>query len=157
MMHLTGLDHIGFTVADIERSADWYTFFLGEPPLLRDVWDVEYVGRMLGYPGCKMECAYWQLPNGARLELIQYYEPPTAFVDMECYNAGNGHLCLAIDDLDAVYDRLSGRAEFRHAEPVLIPWGPYKGGKACYLSDPDGISIQLMQYPAGGLATASEA
>ena len=149
-MSLTGLDHIGFAVTDLDRSAEWYTFFLGEPPTLRDVWDVEYVGRMLGYPGCKMACAYWRLPGTASLELIQYYEPAPGIVDMECYNAGNGHLCLAVDDLDAEFARLHGRAQFLHPEPVEIPWGPYKGGKACYLRDPDGISIQLMQYPATG-------
>jgi hypothetical protein len=35
-------------------------------------------------------------------------------------------------------------------EAVEIPWGPYAGGKACYLRDPDGISIQLMQFAPGG-------
>jgi catechol 2,3-dioxygenase-like lactoylglutathione lyase family enzyme len=148
-MNFTHVDHVGFAVADLDRSAEWYTYFLGEPPILRDVWDVEYVGRMLAYPGCKMECAYWRLPGTATLELIQYIEPPTGFVDMESYNAGNGHLCLAVEDLDAEFERLRGRADFRHPEPVQIPWGPFKGGKACYLRDPDGISIQLMQYPPG--------
>jgi catechol 2,3-dioxygenase-like lactoylglutathione lyase family enzyme len=154
-MHFTGVDHVGFAVADLDRSEEWYTFFLGESPILRDIWDVEYVGRMLGYPACKMECAYWQLPGSATLELIQYLEPPAGSVDMESYNAGNGHLCLAVDDLDAEFERLRGRADFRHPEPVSIPWGPYKGGKACYLRDPDGISIQLMQYPPGKRADAA--
>ena len=147
MTHHTGLDHVGFTVTDLDRSADWYTFVLGEAPVLRDVWDLEYVGRMLEYPGCKMECAYWRLPSETMLELIQYYNPPTGVVDMETYNAGNAHLCLLVDDLDAEFERLKGHVTFRHPEPIEIPWGPYKGGKACYLRDPDGISIQLMQHP----------
>jgi catechol 2,3-dioxygenase-like lactoylglutathione lyase family enzyme len=154
-MHFTGLDHVGFAVADLDRSEEWYTYFLGEPPILRDLWDIEYVGRMLGYPGCKMECAYWKLPGTATLELIQYLEPAAGMVDMETYNVGNGHLCLAVDDLDAEFERLRGRAAFQHPEPVTIPWGPYKGGKACYLRDPDGISIQLMQYPRGRKTAAT--
>jgi catechol 2,3-dioxygenase-like lactoylglutathione lyase family enzyme len=144
------LDHVGFAVSDLDRSVDWYTFLLGEPPLLRKTWDLEYVGRMLGYPGVVLECALWELPGGTVLELIRYHDPDPAVVDMETYNVGNAHLCLVVDDLTAEFERLRGRAAFAHPEPVEIPWGPYEGGKACYLRDPDGISIQLMEHPPGG-------
>jgi catechol 2,3-dioxygenase-like lactoylglutathione lyase family enzyme len=97
-----------------------------------------------------MDCAFWRLPGGAILELIQYLEPPVGIVDMESYNAGNGHLCLVTEDLAADFERLRGRVEFRDPDPVRIPWGPYEGGWACYLRDPDGISIELMQQPPGG-------
>jgi len=147
LQHYTRVDHVGFTVSDLDRSAEWYEFLLGSPPVLRDVWDVEYVGRMLGYPGCKIECAYWRLPGEAMLELIQYERPPGGAVDMETYNVGNGHLCLIVEDLEAEFQRLRERVAFRHPEPVVIPWGPYKGGKAGYIRDLDGISIQLMQHP----------
>jgi catechol 2,3-dioxygenase-like lactoylglutathione lyase family enzyme len=149
-MHYRGLDHIGFAVSSLDRAVEWYTFFLDEPPALRKTWDVEYVGRIVGYPDVKIECAFWGLPGGASLELIEYLEPKPGTVDMETYNAGNAHLCLVVDDLHAEFERLRAHAEFRHPRPVEIPWGPYKGGKACYLRDPDGISIQLMQQPPGG-------
>lgn len=149
-MYYSGLDHIGFAVGSIERSVDWYTFFFNDPPFLRKTWDIEYVGRIVGYPGVKLHCAFWRLPGGTVLELLEYENPSPGRVDMETYNAGNGHLCLVVDDLDADFKRLRGHVVFRDPEPVEIPWGPYKGGKACYLRDPDGISIELMQNPAGG-------
>jgi catechol 2,3-dioxygenase-like lactoylglutathione lyase family enzyme len=146
----SGLDHVGFAVGDLDRSVEWYTFFLGEPPLLRKTWDVEYVGRVVGYPGVKMEGAFWRLPGGTVLELLEYLDPRPGRVDMETYNAGNAHLCLVVDDLAADFERLRGQVEFRDPEPVDIPWGPYRGGRACYLRDPDGISIELIQLPPGG-------
>jgi catechol 2,3-dioxygenase-like lactoylglutathione lyase family enzyme len=149
-MLFTGLDHVGFSVSDLDRSVSWYTEFFGDPPQLRKVWDVEYVSRIVGYPNCKMDCAFWRLPGGTILELIQYLEPPVGIVDMESYNAGNGHLCLVTKDLAADFERLRGRVEFRDPDPVRIPWGPYEGGWACYLRDPDGISIELMQLAPGG-------
>jgi catechol 2,3-dioxygenase-like lactoylglutathione lyase family enzyme len=149
-MIFTGLEHVGFSVADMDVSVAWYTDFFDEGPVMRKVWDVEYVSRIVGYPGCKMECSFWTLPGGTVLELLKYLEPPTGFVDMESYNAGNGHLCLVTEDLAADFARLRGKAEFRDPEPVDIPWGPYAGGRACYLRDPDGISIELMQLPPGG-------
>jgi len=151
-MMFTGLDHVGFAVSDLDRSVAWYSFFLDEEPALRKLWDVEYVSRIVGYPNCRMECAFWRLPGGTILELLHYLEPPAGSVDMESYNAGNAHLCLATEDLAGEFARLRGRVKFRDPEPVAIPWGPYRGGWACYLRDPDGISIELMQPPPGGPA-----
>jgi catechol 2,3-dioxygenase-like lactoylglutathione lyase family enzyme len=146
----SGLDHVGFAVGGLDRSVEWYTFFVGEPPLLRKTWDVEYVGRVVGYPGAKMEGAFWRLPGGAVLELLEFLDPPPGRVDMETYNTGNAHVCLVVDDLGADFERLRGQVEFRDPEPVDIPWGPYRGGWACYLRDPDGISVELIQLPPGG-------
>ena len=85
------------------------------------------------------------------LELLEYQIPPNARVDMETYNVGNGHLCLIVDNLDAEYQRLMPhKMAFRSPKAISIPIGPYKGGKACYLRDPDGISIELLQPPISG-------
>lgn len=147
-----GLDHVGFTVADLDRSIAWYTTFLDAPPLLRRTWDDEYIGRIVGYRDTTLDCAFWTLPGGALLELIQYVEPEPGAVDMETRNVGNGHLCLQVADLRAEYARLRGHVAFRSEEPVEIPSGPYRDGLACYLRDPDGITVELIEPPPGGLA-----
>jgi catechol 2,3-dioxygenase-like lactoylglutathione lyase family enzyme len=149
-MHYTALDHVGFAVSSLDRSVGFYTELLGSDPVLRKVWDTEYVGRIVGYPGVKLDCAFWRLPGGTILELIEYLSPSPEHVDMETYNAGNAHLCLVTQDLHADFERLQGIAQFRHPEPVRIPWGPYEGGWAAYLRDPDGISVELIQEPPGG-------
>lgn len=149
-MRFAGLDHVGFTVSDLERSIGFYSFLLGEEPFLRKVWDVEYVGRVVGYPGVKLDIALWRLPGGTLLELLQYLEPKPGRVDMETYNTGNAHLCLVTEDIHGDFDRLRGRATFRHPEPVKILWGPYEGSWANYIRDPDGITIELLQPPPVG-------
>src|SRR5438105_3473495 len=121
---------------------------LGEKPLDRRVYEAEYLGRIVGYLACRMDAAFWQLPGGTMLELLQYLYPPSAVVDVETYNVGNAHLCLVTDDLRAEFGRLHPIAEFRSVEPVEIVSGPYRGGTACYLRDPDGISVELVQLPA---------
>jgi len=147
----SALDHVGFSVSSLDRSIPFYTALLGEEPILRKVWDVEYVGEILGYPGNVLDAAFWRLPGGTILELLEYVEPPPGRVDMETYNAGNAHLCLVTEDMEADFERLRPvGADFRSAAPIDIPWGPYKGGKACYLRDPDGISIELIELPPGG-------
>jgi catechol 2,3-dioxygenase-like lactoylglutathione lyase family enzyme len=144
----THLHHVGFTVSDMDRSVAWYTRFLEAAPTLRDVWDVDYIGEMVGIPGCVMECAYFRLPGGqGMLELVRYIEPSSGVADMATSTIGNGHLCLAVEDIHAEYERLRAFVEFRSPQPIEIPWGPNKGGWGAYLRDPDGITIQLMQPP----------
>ena len=70
---------------------------------------------------------------------------------METYNVGNAHLSFQTDDLHETFERLRGRAELRSDDPVLIEWGPYEGGYAARVRDPDGITIELVQPPAGGV------
>ena len=70
---------------------------------------------------------------------------------METYNVGNAHLSFVTDDLHQTFERLRGHAELRSAEPVAIEWGPYEGGYAARVRDPDGITIELVQLPAGGV------
>jgi catechol 2,3-dioxygenase-like lactoylglutathione lyase family enzyme len=147
---IKSVDHVGFTVADMDRSVEWYTRLLGDGPTLRKTWDVDYIGEMVGYSGCRMECAYFGLPGGGTLELVRYLDPPSVEVDMETYAIGNGHLCVVVDDIHAEFDRLSAFASLRSTAPIRIPWGPYEGGWGAYLRDPDEITIQLMQHPPGG-------
>jgi catechol 2,3-dioxygenase-like lactoylglutathione lyase family enzyme len=147
---LTGLDHVGYTVSDLDRSVAFYGLLLEREPYARKTWDVEYLGRIQGYADLRVEAAFFELPGGLTLELIQYENPAHERVDMETFNVGNAHLSLVTPDLHAVFARLDGRAEFRSPEPVQIAWGPYEGGYAARVRDPDGITIELVELPPGG-------
>ena len=71
---------------------------------------------------------------------------------METYNVGNAHLSFQTDRPARRRSSASaGRAELRSDDPVLIEWGPYEGGYAARIRDPDGITIELVQLPAGGV------
>lgn len=156
-MPFSAADHIGLTVSDMDRSVAFYTLLLGEEPMFRETWDnVEYVGDVVGYPGVNLEGAFFRLPGGVMLELLQYHHPEPQRVDMETYNIGNAHLCLVTPDMQADFDRLEGHVTFRSPGPVRVPWGPYKGGALAYLRDPDGISIELLELPSDGPAPGHE-
>lgn len=148
-------DHTGFTVADLERSIEWYRNLLGTEATLRRRSADPYMGEMIGYPGCEMEFAYFPLPGSeSMLELIQYELPESAAVDMETSNLGNGHFCLLVDDIHAEFERLAPVADFRSPAPVAITAGANQGGWGAYLRDPDGITIQLLQRPRSSEAAA---
>lgn len=144
-------DHVGYTVSDLDRSVAFWSRLLERDAKARKTWDVPYLGRIQGYDGVKVEAAFFDLPGGLTLELIQYHHPPHATVDMETYNVGNAHLSFVTGDLQQTFDRLRGSAELRSAEPVRIEWGPYEGGFAARVRDPDGITIELVQLPEEGV------
>lgn len=150
--NLRALDHVGYAVGNLDRSIHFYTTLLESEPIMRKTWDVPYVGEIVGYRDLVLEGAFFALPGGVILELLEYKNPAAGSVDMESYNAGNAHLCLVSQNLSIDYERLraAGYDTFRSAAPVAIPWGPYRGGRACYLRDPDGVSIELLEEPPGG-------
>jgi catechol 2,3-dioxygenase-like lactoylglutathione lyase family enzyme len=146
-----GLDHVGFAVADLDRSIAFYRQLLEREPVARRLYRESYVAEVLGYDKIEIDTAFFELPGGAILELLEYRRPMGRQVDMETANPGNAHLCLVVEDLEREFDRLSRvGVAFRSDRPVEIPVGPYQGGRAVYLRDPDGISIQLLEEPSGG-------
>jgi catechol 2,3-dioxygenase-like lactoylglutathione lyase family enzyme len=150
-MSFVGVDHVGFTVSDLDRSIAFYELLLERPPVARKRWDVPYIGRIAGYPGLKLEAAFFELPGGLTLELIEYEHPVPGRVDMETYNAGNAHLSLVSDDLHADFERLRDVARFRSPDPVTVEWGPHRGALAARLRDPDGITVELIQLAPDGV------
>lgn len=149
-MAFHAVNHVGFAVADLERSVAFYTGLLGEPPYFDEVYDVPYIGRLTGYPGAIQHAAFFRLPGQPDLflELIQYLRPTPGVVDMEAYNAGNAHLCLACDDLAAAHDLVvSLGGQVRTEGAVTSDHGVYTGTKALFFRDPDGITVQLVELP----------
>jgi catechol 2,3-dioxygenase-like lactoylglutathione lyase family enzyme len=143
---------MGFAVADLERSIAFYTGLLGEGPYFDEVYDVEYLGRLVGHPGAVQHAAFFRLPGQPDLflELIQYLKPVPGVVDMNAYNAGNAHICLACDDLVAAHDLVvSLGGDVRSQGIVETDYGVYEGTRAFFFRDPDGITVQIVELPPG--------
>jgi hypothetical protein len=59
---------------------------------------------------------------------------------------GAGHMCLFVDDLDALYERMTGLGfQTRAGQVVTIEDGPHAGSKVAYLIDPDGYHVECYQ------------
>ena len=143
---LAKLDHVGFSVWDLDRSLAFYRNLLGLELDWERVYEEEYVRRVVGYPGLRLRCAMLKLPGTkTRLELLHYDGVSRQRVDMHRANPGNSHICIAVRDLDKIYQRLQSVGVECVSPPVVSTAGRYKGSKQVYLHDPDGISLQLME------------
>jgi lactoylglutathione lyase len=138
MSEVRALHHTGCTVADLERSLRFYRDLLGMEVVARQEKRGGYLGRIVGHPDAHVRMAHLRLPGGAHmLELFRYLTPP---------DVGTTHLCLAVEDLQALHTRLrrAGVDTFV-SPPVEIDTGVNAGGWALYLRDPDGFLVELFQ------------
>ncbi len=146
---MKALDHISFTISNRERSVEFYELLLETEPISLGEERADHAALIVGYPKVDIRVAWFPLPGTTTLlELFEYVEPAGQTVELENYHVGNGHLALVVDDLDAQFERLSREGvRFTHHEPVEAHDEPWRGTKAIYMRDPDGITIELMESP----------
>ena len=146
---MKALDHVSFTVKDRDRSIAFYRMLLQTEPISVGEEAAPHAARVVGYPRVAIRVAWFPLPGTTTLlELFEFMEPRREVVELENYYVGNAHLALVVDDIDAEYQRLADAGvAFACHEPVEASEEPWRGTKAVYMRDPDGITIEMMESP----------
>jgi catechol 2,3-dioxygenase-like lactoylglutathione lyase family enzyme len=143
------VDHVGITVGDLERSIAFWRRLLGVPPRDRRLLAGPHLPRLLGYPpGLRIDSCWFDLPGGGALELLQYLDRDDPPYPEGTAHPGNVHLCLRVDDMDGAHRHAvaSGARPVGNG-PVTVPAGPTAGLQVVYLRSPDGVTIELREYP----------
>jgi catechol 2,3-dioxygenase-like lactoylglutathione lyase family enzyme len=142
------LDHVSVTCADLERSIAFYRDALGLPFLGRGESGDPELSTVSGLPGTKIRWAELDLGGGQLLELIEYVEPKGEPLEQHTHDPGSGHIGLAVEDVDGLYERLVDLGAPVRSEPVeLTEEGDWNGVRTLYLADPDGVTIELVERP----------
>lgn len=143
--------HFSFTVSDIERSVAWFVDVLGLELVHRQRQENEYTQKLVGMTGAVLEVAQLKLPSldpvysTHMVELIEYVEPAGERPLLPTNNVGVAHLALIVTDIHERYERMRAQGVEFVNPPVEITAGANKGGWACYLRDPDGLTLELLQ------------
>lgn len=142
-----GVHHVGMSVAALDAAVAFWQQFLGRPPRFRGRLSRPYLGQSVGYPGVVIDAALVDLPGGGLLELLEYQVDARVANPEATANPGNVHLCLEVDDADAVWRRAvaAGARPVNPSGPVTVDAGPNAGARAAYLRVHDGISLELLQ------------
>lgn len=146
-MPVTGFDHVGIQVRDLERSISFYETHLGFRLVDRLTKAEPYVQRVVGYfPDVTLEIAVLAIPGtDAFLEILEYRGVERSSVDPATANPGTAHFCVFVDDLDEMYGRLSSAGVEFVSPPETPTGGPNQGGRLVYMVDPDGIRVELVE------------
>jgi lactoylglutathione lyase len=145
-----GFAHAGVTVRDMERSLAFYVEGLGLECVSRRPVEAAYIRRIVDVlDATSIEVAMLAFPGGEIVvELLAYAGCEREDGSARPCDPGSGHFCLFVDDVHAVWrNALAAGGTPRSPEPIAIESGPYEGGFGCYLTDPDGYSIELLQAP----------
>jgi catechol 2,3-dioxygenase-like lactoylglutathione lyase family enzyme len=145
---VAGLHHTGYTVADLDRSVEFYRDLLGCELLGIQEREGGYLAAVVGYPDAHVRMAHLRAADSAHIiELFQYISPTPGELDLEPRKVGTAHLCFVVEDLAAVYQRLLAAGVEFISRPVDVDVGANAGGRALYFRDPDGIPMELFQPP----------
>ena len=151
MPSVTGIYHGGITVSDMDRSLRFYAEGLGLPVEFDVVAaDRPYLREVLALDFSAMRIVYLRLPgSGATfIELLEYRGLERHPASARPQDPGAGHLCLFVDDVEEMHDRLTAMG-YRSRSPkvVDITAGVNLGARSCYMADPDGYLVELFQRP----------
>jgi catechol 2,3-dioxygenase-like lactoylglutathione lyase family enzyme len=142
---LTGIDHVGVTVADLDEALAFYRDVFGlEPALVTEAAGPE-VATMFQVPAADFRVAF--LPIGSSMwELVEYRTEPVTHRPRHD-EIGGMHACFEVSDMDAALADLARHGVEVPSAPLEIPEGPTAGARIAYVRDPYGVQIELLQPP----------
>jgi len=145
MVPLQRLSHLGIGVSDMERSLRFYQDCLG----FRHEHELRVAGEptdtLLRLRGVDLHAVYLTR-DGVRIELLRFASPPGPPRRARAMNEhGLAHLSFRTADLDATLAALRAAGE-RVLEETVIRFPEFRSA-ACFVVDPDGQLIELVQAP----------
>ena len=153
---LTGVDHIGVTVPDLEQARTFFVDVLGCEylyslgPFVHDEPGDDWMAEHLDVdPRAVMQqLHFFRLGGRAIFEVFQYAAPDQVTRPPRNSDVGGHHVALYVDDLDAAVDNLRSRGVTVLAGPTAS-MGPAAGNRWIYFLAPWGMQFELVSYPYG--------
>ena len=151
---VAAVDEVGMTVADLDRSVEFYTRVLSFEPIGAVVeLTGESYDHLQGVFGVRSRKARLRL-GAEQIELTEYLVPRGRAVptDMKSNDRFFQHIAIIVRDMDEAYRHLRAhRVEHASTGPQRLPdWNPGAGGiEAFYFRDPDGHHLEVLRFPAG--------
>lgn len=150
---VSGVEAVGFTVSDIDRSVAFFSEVLSFEPLDAVEIDGPPYEEMLGVPGLRARVVRLRLGDES-IELSEYRTPRGRPLppDSHSNDLWFQHLAIIVSDMDRAYAHLQRhRVEHVSPEPQVLPaWNQNAGGiRAFYFKDPDGHVLEILQFPRG--------
>lgn len=146
---VTGVNHVGVTVKNLEESIRFYCEMLGFTLISRQDVSLDYIFRIVSVPGTRLiRIAFLEIPGGTVLELLEYEGTERLSGSCRPCDYGSGHMCLFVSHIDELHHRLREQGvKFRSDAPVEVTAGRNKGAKIIYMMDPDGYIVELLEPP----------
>lgn len=156
MPGMRGIDHLGFTVPDLEVAERFLVDVLGAEPIYTlgakqsdDDWMAVHIG--VDARTVIREIRFYRLGTGSNLEVFQY--EPGGADDPQRPQPRNGdigghHLAIYVDDMDAAIAHLRSHDVEIMGEPTASKQSA-EGQRWLYFRSPWGMQFELVSFPDG--------
>ncbi|NHV06279.1 MAG: VOC family protein [Thaumarchaeota archaeon] len=121
-------DHVSILTKDLEESVKFYTQVL-KFPIVRTIESKD------------LKIVFVDAGN-ATLELFGLVSGEAKFTEEKWENVGIKHIALEVDDVEKVCNELKSNGVKFESEPTIAVGGP----KIAFFKDPNGVTIELIQW-----------
>jgi catechol 2,3-dioxygenase-like lactoylglutathione lyase family enzyme len=155
MPTLRGVEHIGFTVPDIEEATRFFVDVIGcrylyELPQLSDAegtWMRDHLN--VHARAVARAVRFFRCGHGSNFEIFQYSAPDQVMSPPRNSDIGGHHLAFYVDDFESALHYLRERGVRVLGEPTLRTQGPNAGQTWVYFMAPWGMQLELVSFPNG--------
>jgi glyoxylase I family protein len=142
-------DHTGITVSNLERAVAFWRDVLGFELSHTAHQTGEMASEITGVAGAELKLAVLKTPGGHKIELLEYVAPADRrrHGDFRPCDVGHVHVALIVDDLEAILSAIEASGWKAAGKPQTLRSGPNAGKRVLYVRDPDGTTIEFMQWP----------
>lgn len=142
---IAGLHHIGISTLDLDGLAEFYKETFGFEVVAELAWDPGFddIDAALALVDSSGRMAMLRLGE-VYIELFEFTSPRPEPTDLaqSVTDVGINHLCLLVEDIHTILDRLDAVGVPVHSSARDIGDGPF-----VYCRDPDGNAIEFWQLP----------
>ncbi|MFE7558784.1 VOC family protein [Kitasatospora sp. NPDC057500] len=150
---LAGVEHIGFTVPDLEEATRFFVEVIGcrhvytlGPLRSEGAWMAEHLNV---HPRAVVrELRFLRCAGGPSFEIFEYEAPGRRTDQPRNSDIGGHHLAFYVTDLDAAVAHLRRHGVRVLGEPTASS-GPSEGQRWVYFLTPWGMQLELVSYPHG--------
>jgi catechol 2,3-dioxygenase-like lactoylglutathione lyase family enzyme len=152
---LRGLDHVGFTVPDIEQATRFFVTVIGcrlvyALASMRDLQGGWMQQHLNVHPRAEVKSIrLFRCGHGSNFEIFEYDAPDQVTRQPRNSDIGGHHLAFYVDDFAAALAHLRAHEVRILGEPTVRTTGPSAGQTWVYFLTPWDMQLELVSFPAG--------
>jgi catechol 2,3-dioxygenase-like lactoylglutathione lyase family enzyme len=141
---ILSVNHVGFSVKNIEDSLFFWTQILGGKLLREGKMSGPIIDEVTGARGADVRMALLELAD-IQIELLQYNNIEQPEEPSAPYIPGYAHIAFIVEELDTLLGKVSDYGWKTPGKPQTVLSGPMQGTRVIYLQSPDGQTLELME------------
>jgi catechol 2,3-dioxygenase-like lactoylglutathione lyase family enzyme len=147
---IKGMNHVGISVASLDRSIAFYRDVLGMRVMVEAPFDGEQYEKILALKGAKGRAVLLRVCD-MQIELFEFScpLPKRADPNYPVCNHGISHFCIEVTEIEREYERMKAAGVSFHCAPIEF----FGKAKAAYGRDPDGNVFELWERGQPGSGT----